>query len=99
MDMTALLSVHVEAFWKITPQSLRDENISVKLPPSKKTVKWPSDDQLEKWVWKAPLTTISEILKVSDTAIRKRCMKKGIELPPFGHWQKEAAQRNHTLKN
>ncbi|WPJ94400.1 hypothetical protein SH580_13250 [Coraliomargarita algicola] len=84
----------VEAFWTITPESLREENISVELPPVKQRVNWPADKQLKKMVWMGPLSALSKILHVSDTAIKKRCEKKGIELPPFGHWQREQAKKS-----
>lgn len=56
-------------------------------------VSWPSNKHLLELVWSRPLSTLSVELGVSDTAIRKRCKKLGLALPPFGHWQREAAKK------
>jgi hypothetical protein len=49
-------------------------------------IQWPSDEELSKLVMEKPLTKLSKDLGVSDNAIRKRCNKNGIQLPPRGFW-------------
>ena len=39
-------------------------------------------------VWQLPLTQIAKQFGISDVAIRKKCVKQGIELPPRGYWQR-----------
>ncbi|MCP5536110.1 MAG: hypothetical protein H7A51_07710 [Akkermansiaceae bacterium] len=56
--------------------------------PSQTTVEWPSKAKLKKLVWEKPMIHVAADLGVSNTAIKKRCVKLGIELPPRGHWLK-----------
>lgn len=79
---------HVQAYWALTPESLK--SISVELPAGQGIDKWPTDTQLAKLVFEKPLTRIAADLGVSDNAVRKRCMTRGIELPKNGYWQKRA---------
>ncbi len=43
---------------------------------------------LESMVWELPLTHIAKQLKISDVAVKKRCTRLGIKLPPRGYWQR-----------
>ena len=43
---------------------------------------------LQAIVWQLPLTFIAKQLGISDVAVKKRCVKQGIELPPRGYWQR-----------
>jgi len=52
-------------------------------------IKWPAPERLKKLVWKLPVTIIAEQLGVSDTAVKKRCKREGIETPGRGYWTKE----------
>lgn len=83
----------VEEFWTLSPSKLN--GIEVDLGASKKDnlpVEWPTDKELKKRVWEKPLSHLSKDLGVSDNAIRKRCMKNGIDLPKNGHWQRQKAR-------
>lgn len=44
------------------------------------------DEELTELVWSYPLVVLAKRFGVSDTAIRKRCMKAGIERPDSGYW-------------
>ena len=79
------------AYWALTPESLK--SISVELPAGQGIDKWPTDAQLAKLVFEKPLTRIAADLGVSDNAVRKRCLKRGIELPRNGYWQRVRAHR------
>jgi integrase len=82
---------HVQAYWALTPESLK--SIRVELPTGQGIDKWPTDVQLVKLVFEKPLTRIAADLGVSDNAVRKRCLKRGIELPRNGYWQRVRAHR------
>ena len=44
-----------------------------------------------------PLSRLAVDLNVSDSAIRKRCKQRGIELPKNGHWQREFQRAKAVL--
>jgi 5-methylcytosine-specific restriction endonuclease McrA len=46
----------------------------------------PSRDELKKMVWEMPVTKVSKLYGVSDSAIKKRCKAYNIETPPRGYW-------------
>ena len=46
----------------------------------------PPREELEDMVWKMPVSKVGEWYGVSDSAIKKRCKKSGIETPPRGYW-------------
>ncbi|MBC2595963.1 hypothetical protein H5P28_16985 [Ruficoccus amylovorans] len=77
----------VDAYWEISPESLK--TIKVHLPMGQGLNNWPSDHDLKVLVWEKPLSRLADDFGVSDQAIRKRCLKRGIELPKNGHWQRE----------
>ncbi len=52
---------------------------------------WPSDSKLAKMVWTEPVTTIAKRLGISDKAVKKRCVKLGIQTPGPGYWTKLAS--------
>lgn len=49
-------------------------------------IDWPSNKVLAQLVWEKPLSKLSKELGVSDTAIKKRCIKLGLARPPQGYW-------------
>ena len=56
---------------------------------------WPSNEELTNLVWKNPLSQLAKILNVSDNAIKKRCKKLNIQLPPYGYWQRISSGKAH----
>lgn len=49
----------------------------------------PTREELEELIKERPMTTIAKMFDVSDTAVKKRCRKLGIELKDMrGHWRK-----------
>ena len=75
----------VAAFWAMTPQALDREKIKVKLPGHQDT-EWPSRARLKQLVWKKPMIHAAREIGVSDVALKKHCVKLGINLPPMGYW-------------
>lgn len=53
-------------------------------------IDWPNDEELSSMVWKKPLIYLADDLGVSGNAIKKRCKKRGISLPPRGFWLRAA---------
>lgn len=51
-------------------------------------IDWPSDEELQKLVWKIPTQKLAAQLGVSDVAIAKRCKARNIEKPARGYWSK-----------
>lgn len=43
-------------------------------------------DELRELVWTSPMTLLSADLGISDVAIKKKCKKNRIEVPPIGYW-------------
>lgn len=56
--------------------------------PDIEKIKWPSNDVLSSLVWDKPMVQIGKILGVSDVAVKKRCKKHNISVPPRGFWLK-----------
>ena len=46
------------------------------------------EETLKQLVWRYSLTKIAADYGVSETAVRKRCNKLGIDRPPQGYWVK-----------
>ncbi|MBK1880594.1 tyrosine-type recombinase/integrase [Pelagicoccus mobilis] len=61
-----------------------------------KTVDWPDNETLKTLIWSQPVTHVAQKIGTSDNAVRKRCKKYGIKLPPRGHWQKRRALENRS---
>jgi integrase len=80
--------VAIKAYWTLTPATL-PKDIEVTLPADDK-VTWPTKAKLAKLVWQKPMMHLAKDLGVTDVAIKKHCVKAGIELPPPGHWQRAA---------
>lgn len=59
---------------------------SASLVPHPSKIKWPDDELLAKMVWVDPVTTVANVLGVSNTAVSKRCRHRGIPTPPRGYW-------------
>ena len=75
----------VAEFWNLTPPKLRAKPPEVEFE-IKRRVNWPDKAKLKKLVWAKPLIHAAKEIGVSDVALKKRCVKAGIDLPPAGHW-------------
>jgi len=75
----------IAEFWKLTPAAIRKANPKVELPSAQK-VAWPTKALLKKLVWQKPLIHAAKDIGVSDVALKKHCVKLGIDLPKQGHW-------------
>lgn len=78
----------IAAYWGLTPSKIRKIKLEVDLPTNQR-VDWPSKAQLSKLVWEKPLIRAAKDIGVSDVALKKRCVKLGIELPRQGHWLRQ----------
>ena len=47
-----------------------------------------SNNELAELVWIKPVSVLAAEFNISDTAIRKLCMRRNIKVPPRGYWQK-----------
>jgi hypothetical protein len=45
-------------------------------------------EKLYNEIWEEPVSTVAKRYGISDTALRKRCNKLNIPLPPRGYWEK-----------
>jgi integrase len=79
----------IAEFWSLTPAKLRAKPPKVVLE-IKRRVDWPSKAALKKLVWQKPLIHAAKEIGVSDVALRKHCVKLGIELPRQGHWLRQS---------
>ena len=75
----------VAEFWNLTPAKLLAKPPKVELE-IKRRVDWPEKKALAKLVWQKPLIHAARDIGVSDVALKKHCVKLGIELPKPGHW-------------
>lgn len=78
----------VADFWTLAVTDLDSVELSSDLN-QRDFYKWPADAELKKLVWATPLSRLGKDLGLSDNAIRRRCQKRGIELPKNGFWQKQ----------
>jgi integrase len=78
----------VAAFWALTPAKLLANKPEIELP-SKPKVAWPDKKALAQLVWQKPLVHAAADIGVSDVALKKHCVKIGIDLPPPGHWVRQ----------
>ena len=53
-----------------------------------RNARWPSDEALTEMLKVMPATEVGEKLGVSSVAVKKRCLKRGIETQPRGYWAK-----------
>ncbi len=83
----------VQAFWALTPDRVAAAKPKVTLP-TRKRVEWPDKPALKKLVWSKPLMHAAKDVGVSDVALKKHCVKLGIELPPMGHWVRQTPARS-----
>lgn len=73
-------------------RTLRTEGVEILLPRKKK-FEVPKEE-LESLIKDTPMAKIGQMFGVSDNAVKKRCMKLGIELKPMrGQWTKIKAQK------
>ncbi len=54
----------------------------------KTKILWPDVEEMKKLVWSKPSSQLSIELGVSDTSIKKYCIKNSINKPSRGHWSK-----------
>jgi hypothetical protein len=73
-------------FWNLTPEKIREADVEVDLPNRADTFEWPDDKLLARLVWEKSRSQLSREWGISDNAIRKHCLKRGIKLPPVGYW-------------
>jgi integrase len=78
----------VTEFWDLTPEKLLEKKPEITLPEKKK-IAWPDKAALKKLVWLKPLIHAAADIGVSDVAMKKHCVKLGIELPAQGYWLRE----------
>jgi hypothetical protein len=50
-----------------------------------------SDEELARLVWAHPLRDVAALVGVSDVAVKKRCVARGIATPPRGFWLRVSA--------
>ena len=75
----------VAEFWSLTPAKVLAKKPAVELPTVRR-ITWPTKAALRKLVWQKPLIHAAKQIGVSDVALKKHCVKAGIDLPPAGHW-------------
>ena len=75
----------ISEFWGLAPAKLRAKPPKVNME-IKRRVDWPDKQALAKLVWEKPLVRAAEDIGVSNVALKKHCVKIGIDLPPRGHW-------------
>lgn len=78
----------ITAFWELTPAKVLAKEPEIELP-AKPKVPWPKKEVLEKLVWQQPIVHVAAGIGASDVALKKHCVKLGIDLPPRGHWLRE----------
>lgn len=71
----------------------REKEVKIQEPkppyvPAQKIV-WPSNEELEKLIWSTSLRKLADTLGVTDNAIKRHCISRGIPRPPQGHWAKK----------
>ena len=81
------------AFWSLTPAKVLAKREEIELPKNQR-ISWPSKSALKKLVWKKPLMHAAAELKASNVALKKHCMKLGLELPPPGYWLRRRPNRS-----
>lgn len=72
----------------------RCKRLGIRTPPrgywaklkSNESVTWPSNEDLSKLVWTAPLREVAETLGTTANVVRLRCKRLGIPAPSKGHW-------------
>lgn len=75
----------VKDFWDLTPAKILAKKPAVELPTVRR-ITWPAKAALRKLVWQKPLMHAAAEIGVSDVALKKHCVKVGIDLPPAGNW-------------
>lgn len=82
----------IAEFWNLTPEKLLETKPEITLPERKKAA-WPEKSALVKLVWEKPLMHVAADIGVSGVALKKHCVKLGIELPAQGYWLRERRDR------
>jgi len=84
-----------EAPVSVTPRRFKRGNCycgkkcSSSIATRREKADWPSDSQLKSLVWEMPTTKIAKNLGVSGTAVKQRCLARGIDTPSRGFWTKK----------
>lgn len=55
------------------------------------------DNVLREYVWQQPIATLAKQLGISGTALRERCLRRGIKVPPRGYWEKIRSKKGTIL--
>ena len=82
----------IAEFWSLTPAKILAQKPKIELPNAKR-IEWPGKPVLEKLVWQKPLIHAAAEIGASDVALKKHCLKLGIELPSPGHWARQRRDR------
>ena len=75
----------VTKFWNLTPAMIATHQPAIGLPAARR-IQWPTQAALRQIVWEKPLVHAAAAIGVSDVALKKHCVKAGIDLPPAGYW-------------
>lgn len=59
--------------------------------PNTTRINWPTTATLEKLIWEKPMTQLAKELGISDVAIKKHCVRRGLQVPPMGYWAKASS--------
>lgn len=78
----------IAEFWNLTPDKVAKTKLKVDLPTMQR-FDYPPKAKLKKLVWEKPLMHAARDIGVSDVALKKHCVKIGIELPRQGHWLRQ----------
>ncbi|MCW1886682.1 hypothetical protein OKA04_18230 [Luteolibacter flavescens] len=76
----------IDQFWKLSPDVIQaDKKLRVTLPVQERAT-WPSKAELSRLVWSKPMMHAAKEIGVSDVALKKRCVRLGVQLPKRGQW-------------
>jgi len=78
----------LKEYWALTPAVLLANKPEIVLT-TKRQIAWPDKKSLTKLVWQKPMIHAAADIGVSDVALRKHCVKLGIDLPRQGHWARQ----------
>ncbi len=81
-------AAEAKAFWSIRPSGKAANVIDFKPGTA-----WPDDEPLQRLLWEKPKAEIARELGVSGKAVEKHAKRRGLDMPPRGHWAKAENQR------
>ena len=56
---------------------------------------WASFGDIKTAVWQTPLSVLAKNYGVSDVALKKHCISRGISVPPQGYWRRRTLGYSH----